>query len=287
MSGQLRWTKRWPFRIARTVLVALGAWCLILVILGMAFSDRFLFYPTKYPEGSWDQRDHASIPIQEVEVAARDGTKLVAWYARPPNPRATFLFFHGNAGNVSDRLSILEQLATLGIETFAAGYRGYGKSGGTPSSAALPDDAESAYHCVTQQYGVKPDKLILFGKSLGGAAAVHVASRNPCAGLIVQSSFTSVKDMASKLVPYFPIGVFMGRKLDNLSAIATVKVPTLVIHGKADEIIPFEQGVRLFEAAPQPKWFAQYDDADHNGLISRHRKEWQKDLGDFVGKCVK
>jgi len=282
MSERVRWWRSRPARIGRAVLIGLGIPFFLLAVIAMGFGDRFIFFPTRYPEGSWKDRERASIPIDEVEFTISDGTRLVAWHSRPSDPRCTFLYFHGNAGNISDRVEVFEALASIGVAVFGVDYRGYGKSGGTPSEAGILADAEGAWAHLTLRLGAPANKVVLFGKSLGGACAIDLAYRVPAAGLVIQSSFTSVADLASRAVPLFPAKWFLKSEMNNVMKIGAAKCPTLVVHSKDDEIVPFAHGVALFEAAPQPKWFAEHHGVGHNDLIYAQRAEWLKELDEFL-----
>ena len=277
-------TRKALLKALRVVGLGLGIPFVLLAVMTMAFGDRFIFFPTRYPEGDWASREHAAIPVDEVEFTIADGTRLVAWHAKAKNPRCTFLYFHGNAGSVADRLDVLEALAEIGVSTFAVDYRGYGKSGGTPSGPGILADAEGAWAHLTLRLGEPPGRVVLFGKSLGGACAIDLAYRVPAKGLIVQSAFTSISDVAARVMPLFPAKWFLRENMNSVMKIGAAKCPTLVVHAKEDEIVPFSHGVKLFEAAPEPKWFAEYTGVGHNNLIVARRSEWLKDLSEFLDR---
>jgi len=284
MSDRVRWWKTRPARIGRAVLIGIGIPFVLIAVIAMAFGDRFIFLPARHPEGEWQAREHASIPVDEVEYTVADGTRLVAWHSRPPNPRCTFLYFHGNAGNISHRLFVLESLASIGVAVFGVDYRGYGKSGGSPSEKGILTDAEGSWGHLTVVLGERPERIVLFGKSLGGAPAIDMAARVKCAGLIVQSSFTSIPEMASRAMPIFPFRWFMKSTMDNRKRIAQARCPVLVVHSRDDEIIPFEHGVKLHAAAPAPNWFAEFQGVGHNDLIDARREEWLRDFDQFLNR---
>jgi len=284
MSDRAPWWRSRPARLARAVAIGLGIGFVLLAVVTMVFGDRLIFFPTRYPDGDWARRERARVPVDEVEFTISDGTRLVAWHAKAPHPRCTFLYFHGNAGNIANRLDVLEALAEIGVSTFAVDYRGYGKSGGTPTGAGILADAEGAWAHLTLRLGESPGRVVLFGKSLGGACAIDLAYRVPAKGLIVQSAFTSIADVAARVIPLFPAKWFLKENLNSVMKIGAAKCPTLVVHSKDDDMVPFAHGVKLFEAAPEPKWFAEFSGVGHNELIAVRRAEWLKDLSEFLDR---
>jgi hypothetical protein len=284
MSDRVRWWRSRPARIVRAVLIGIGIPFVLLGVLAMAFGDRFIFLPSRFPEGEWQAREHARIPVDEVEYTVADGTRLVAWHSKPPNARCTFLYFHGNAGNISHRLSVLEALASIGVAVFGVDYRGYGKSGGSPSEKGILTDGEGSWGHLTVRVGEPPERIVLFGKSLGGVPAIDLAAKVKCRGLIVQSSFTSIPDIASRAIPIFPFRWFLKSTMDNRKRIAAARCPVLVVHSRDDEIIPFDHGVKLHAAAPAPNWFAEFEGVGHNDLIDVRREEWLRDLDQFLNR---
>ena len=284
MSERLRKYRSLMYRAGRLLALGLGIPFVFFAVVTMVFGDRFIFFPTRYPEGDWEARTRASVPVDEVEFTISDGTRLVAWHAKAPDPRCTFLYFHGNAGSIADRLEVLEALAEIGVSTFAVDYRGYGKSSGTPSGAGIMADAEGAWAHLTLRLGEPANRVVLFGKSLGGACAIDLAYQVPAKGLIVQSTFTSISDVAARVMPLFPAKLFLRENLNSVMKIGAAKCPTLVVHSRDDEIVPFRHGQRLFEAAPEPKWFAEFTGVGHNELIAVRRSEWLKDLSEFLDR---
>ena len=174
------------------------------------------------------------------------------------------LLFHGNAGNLSDRAGLMLELARLAeADVFVAGYRGYGRCEGRPSEEGLYADARAAWRWLTTVGRYPPDRIVVFGKSLGGAVAVDLATEVDPAGLIVESSFTSIPEMASKHYPFVPAALIRTR-MDSSSKIGGIGCPKLFIHSKADEVVPFEFGQRLYEEAVEPKDFFEIEGAGHN-----------------------
>jgi fermentation-respiration switch protein FrsA (DUF1100 family) len=264
----------------RALGLAVGISVVLLTVMGMSFGDRFIFFPSRASE-EWNHQ-RRMIGAEEVTFPAADGEQLVSWYLRATRARATVLFFHGNAGNLSHRSDILQTLTGLDADVFIVGYHGYGKSAGEPSEAHLYLDADAAYAYLTEQRGVPPSRLVVFGESLGGGPAIDLASRQPCAGLIVQSSFTSIRDMASHTVPFFPTGWLIRSKFDNLAKIPQVGVPKLFFATRTDEVVPYQQTRRLFDAAAEPKTWVEFDDCGHNDLFWKKRHEWAAAVRQFL-----
>jgi uncharacterized protein len=174
------------------------------------------------------------------------------------------LFLHGNAGNVTHRIDHAHAITTAGSSILVLDYRGYGKSKGHPTEQGLYLDADAAYDALTQ-LGFRPNQIILQGESLGTAVAVYLASRRPCAGLILESPLTSLSNMAGKVLPV--VGPLLAHGFNTRSKIGNVHVPLLVIHGDADEIVPFPQGQAVFKAANPPKELWRVPGAHHNDLL--------------------
>lgn len=240
-------------------------------VLLMAFFEKSLiFFPTSYPDGEWDveiiARGSGSV-VNDCYYESQDGTRLHSWWCRSEKPapdRPVLLLFHGNAGNLSHRADLMLELATrVGADVFMAGYRGYGRSGGKPSEEGLYADGRAAWGWLTTEGGVDPDRVVVFGKSLGGAVAVDLTTETNPAGLIVESSFTSIPDMAARHYPFVP-AFLIRTKMDSLAKVSKISCPLLVVHSRADEVVPFEMGRKLFDSAPQPKNFFEVEGAGHN-----------------------
>ncbi|MBI3267707.1 MAG: alpha/beta hydrolase [Planctomycetes bacterium] len=249
-----------------------------------AWLDKlFLFHPTRYPDGSWDTRA-LPLPVEECAFPSKDGVRLHAWHVRNAAAPWTLFFCHGNTGNIGYRLEQLQLLAQRGWDVFIFDYRGYGKSEGEPSEAGLYLDAEAAFDFVVEERKLEPDRLLLFGQSLGGAVAVELATRRAgrALGLVLESTFTRIVDVGRRAYPYAPVGPFFGKKFDSLSKIARIGHPLLSIHGTDDEIIPFELGRALFDAAPEPKWFFRIPGATHKDTFLVSGEPYYRRIEEFV-----
>src|SRR5947209_5451801 len=224
--------------------------------------DRFVYYPMPYPQGDWDLQ--AQVGAEDVWLTAGDGVRLNAWWFPKPGSRFTTLFLHGNAANVTHRVDHAQAIASAGSASLVLDYRGYGKSKGHPNEQGLHLDADAAYDWLIRR-GHLANRIILQGESLGTAVATELASRRPCAGMILESPLASLSKMAGIVVPV--IGPLVARGFDSEKLIRKVHVPLLVMHGDADEVVPFEQCQTVFSAANQPKDFWRIPGAHHNDLL--------------------
>ena len=241
-----------------------------MILLMVLFERSLIFFPTRYPDGMWDTEVAArgsGCEIDDQFFSAGDGTRLHGWWCRPldGNPDdPVLLFFHGNAGNLSHRADLLIELATRTLASvFVVGYRGYGRSEGRPKEAGLYLDARAAWKHLTVKSGIDADRIVIFGKSLGGGVAVDLAMEVPAAGLIVESSFTSIPDMAGAHYPFVP-KFLIRTQMNSLAKIPLVSMPKLFVHSREDRVVPFRLGRKLFEAAAEPKRFHEVVGAGHN-----------------------
>ena len=195
-------------RILHRVLIvlgtALGASLLLISGVTMLFGCSFVFYPSPAQGDETAAARAAGLPVTDVALNAVDGTRLHGWFSAVPGARAALLFLHGNAGTVANRAHLLRGLRTLPLDVLILDYRGYGLSAGSPTEKGVYADAEAAYGWLRAR-GYGPERIVLYGESLGGAVAIETACRVPVAGLIVQSTFTSIGDMARRVVPVLPL----------------------------------------------------------------------------------
>ncbi len=235
-------------KVATTAIVVLGL--LALVLLGLRWLEPAMIY---YPIALvLDTPEDGGMVYRDVEFSTEDGETLKGWWIPAPGEveggsGAVLLFFHGNAGNREHRLYNVLGLHKAGIPVFIFDYRGYGGSSGTPSEEGLLRDGEAAYDWLRKEVGERP--IVFFGRSLGGAVAANVALRRPAAGLILESTFTNIPQMARRVLPIPGIGLLVRSRFDALMAVGKLTLPLVIIHGDADELIPFSMGRTLFEAS--------------------------------------
>lgn len=247
-----------------TVIVIIVALYLGLTLLLFLFQARFIYFPI----AAWAATPaRVGLPYETVTLTTSDGVELSAWFIPAPEASHVLLFFHGNAGNISHRLTSIEQFHELGLHVFIIDYRGYGQSEGSPTEAGTYLDAEAAWRYLTEERGFQPSQVILFGRSLGGAVATWLAQHRQPAALIIESTFTSVPDMAAAQFPFLPTRLLVRHRYDTFSRLPHVTCPVLVIHSPEDEIIPYSHGERLFAAAPDPKTFLKLKGGHNEGFI--------------------
>jgi fermentation-respiration switch protein FrsA (DUF1100 family) len=222
-----------------------------------------IFFPTKVIEAT---PDAFNLTFEDVFLPTSDGEKLNAWFVPAGPDGKVVLFFHGNAGNISHRLEQLVLFNKLGLNVFIIDYRGYGKSTGRVNEQGIYLDAQAAYNYLVHTRGVSPDKILLYGESLGSQAAIDLASKEKVAGLIAEGSFTSAADMAAAIYPFLP-RIFLSIQFDALNKIAQVTCPVLIIHSRDDEIVPLRLGKKLFQAANQPKQFLELSSGHNEAVI--------------------
>jgi abhydrolase domain-containing protein 17 len=229
-------------------------------------SDSLIFMPQ--PVSYQDTTDILKLSVTHNE-------QISAVYL--PNSQAGFtvLYIHGNAEDLGDIRPVLARLHRQGFSVFAYDYRGYGTSNGTPGEANAYRDAEVAYTYLTKQLNIPADRIIVYGRSLGGGSATEIATRYPVAGLILESTFTS----AFRLFMPFPLLPF--DKFTNLDKLKKVHCPVLVMHGQADRLIPIQQGRSLYEAASEPKMSLWVADAGHNDFADVAGDRYRQTLLSF------
>ncbi|HET8549654.1 MAG TPA: alpha/beta hydrolase [Bryobacteraceae bacterium] len=250
--------------------------CTLFVALLMWAAARSMYYPFRYPRGDWSARDR--LRAEDVWLAARDGVRLHAWWIAARAGNLATLYLHGNGGNITHREAIVPVIAAAGSSVLLLEYRGYGRSDGRPSENGLYADADAGYdHLVARGYD--PRRIVIHGESLGTAVAVDLAARRPCAGLVLASPFTSAQAVAHRVLPL--LGPMLVWSYNSKRKIRRVRAPVLVLHGDRDEVIDFEFGRELYEAAPEPKLFWRVTGAAHNDLIEISGPEYTRRLRDF------
>lgn len=222
---------------------------------------------------------------QNIHFQARDGVRLHGWFFKGRKKGPVMLFCHGNAGNISHRLENIKAILKHGFSVFIFDYRGYGKSAGNPSEQGIYSDGLAAYDYLVNEQHISLERIVLFGRSLGAAVATHIALHQKACLLVLESGFTSTKDMAKTMGPFALLSPFLPAHYHNLAKVPHIPIPKLIIHGNRDEIIPFSMGKRLYEAAAGPKTFYPLSGAGHNDTWIVGGNRYFQTLEDFAGRC--
>ena len=228
------------------------------------------------------------LAFTKLNLTTADGEILDGWFVPSDAKHVTrglVIFFHGNAGNIGHRVDYLRMFHDLGLATLIVDYRGYGRSSGTPSEEGTYRDADAAWHHATQTLGFPATRIILFGESLGGGVAAHLAARNRPGALVLASTFTSVPDLGAEVYPFLPIRMLARVRYETLARLPQLACPVLVIHSRNDDIIPFTHGRRLFEAARPPRQFLEIEGGHNEGFVFG-RKDWISRLDSFLQQAL-
>lgn len=249
---------RWPKLFVRCT-----APFALLTMLGCSrLVDSFVYFPDRTLSGS---PGAVGLAYEDVLFSAADGVELNGWWVPGSQSGPCLVFFHGNAGNLSDRLDVLRRLHDrLGLGVFLFDYRGYGRSSGRPSEKGLYADGRGARTLIRER-GWDREGVVLYGRSLGAAVAIHSAAEDPPSALVVEAAFTSLADMARTHYPLLAglVSPWLEGMYDNLAKIRRVTVPTLFLHGDQDEVAPIGMGWRLYDRCAEPKRFRTIPGAGH------------------------
>ncbi len=267
--------------LVNTGIILLLFYLVILVVI--YFKQDGMFY---FPEKEiWQTPRDINLEYTEINFRTKDGINISGWYIPAYKEKGVLLFCHGNAGNISHRLDSIKIFNSLNLSVLIFDYRGYGRSNGKPSESGTYLDAEAAWDYLVDVKQKSPEKIILFGRSLGGAVAAEIALRENPAGLIIESSFTSVPDIGKKFYPWFPVKLISKFRYSTIDKIGLIKCPKLIIHSPEDEIIPFKHGKYLYEKASPPKEFLEIKGGHNEGfLISGNT--YNTGLKRFLDRCL-
>ncbi|NDY96535.1 alpha/beta hydrolase [Wenzhouxiangella limi] len=270
--------------LVRGLLMLVAVYCALLLVL-FVFQARLVFLPDVAGRALMATPERLGLSYRDVQIETEDGQTLHAWWLPHPAPRATLLFSHGNAGNVSHRLDSLRIFHELGLSVLIYDYRGYGQSSGRPSEAGIYRDGKAALRWLVDQADVDPADIVLFGRSMGGAVAARLAGEWPVAALIVESSFTSVPDLAADIYWWLPARRLSRIRLPTLEFVSDSDQPTLIVHSRDDEIVPFSHGQRLHEAAPEPSRLLVLAGSHNTGFLDS-AEDYRAGLDDFLAEVI-
>jgi pimeloyl-ACP methyl ester carboxylesterase len=280
-----RLTQNYPVQCCQSAaLQRIGAGNFLIVMLclltGCGLENRLIFHPAT---GIARTPRDVGLDYQDLYFTTADNVRLNGWFIPHPQASATMVWFHGNAGNIGDRVNNIKLLHDkTRISIFIFDYRGYGRSPGSSSETTTYLDGEAAMNFVRSQLQIESKNLLIFGRSLGAAVAAEMASRHDSRAVILESPFASIREMAKVVFPALPIGPLLSAKFDVIDKVGKITVPLLVLHGDQDGIIPFEQGQRVFAAARQPKQFYPITGAGHNDTFITGGDGYYERLKSFI-----
>jgi fermentation-respiration switch protein FrsA (DUF1100 family) len=247
--------------IASIALVLLGIYLGAAAVL-YVFQRDYLYFPDKQRPAA-DLAGVAS--LREFELVTSDGLRLLAWYLPPARGRPVVLYFHGNAGSIANRVPRLADFADAGLGVLMPEYRGYGGNEGVPTETGLYADAAAAMDFLDKE-AIAPNRIVVYGESLGTGVATRVASEHGVAAVVLEAPYTSIAAIAARHYSFVPVGLMLKDRFDSLSRIAQLRAPILILQGERDQVVPPELGRELFAAAPEPKQFWVAPGAGHEDL---------------------
>jgi len=272
--------KSWRRRLFRLLGLAACIYLGVIIVL-LALENKLVYHPTG-PTEEWSSPPAPE--VQEVELTSADGTPIHAWWWPKEGVQGAVIYCHGNAGNLSSRGPTLGKIRqALGESILIFDYPGYGKSGGAVSEKGCYLAGDAGYDFLVHEQGIDPERIIIYGGSLGGGIAVDLAARKKHGALVLTKTFTSAPDVARNLYPWLPVRWLMRNRFDNLGKIGKCHGPVFMAHGTADRLVPYALGQRLFAAANEPKELFTVAGGDHNDPLP---PEFFQRLRDFLAETA-
>lgn len=266
------------FRAARIIVIVYLGLCLV-----MWSVQGSLLFPAS--QDMYRDPGARGIPFEDVRLDV-DGETTHGWYAPLENARGVVLFSHGNAGNLSGRVDMIQRLQRFGFSVLAYDYGGYGYSTGSPSEQRCYADIRAMWSYLVDTRGVAPDEILLYGRSVGGGPTAQLATEVGEAAVILESAFLSTADVAWDIPLYRPFLWLLRHKFKNKDKVADFGSPLLILHSPDDEIIPYEHGRELFKRAKEPKTFQEIKGGHNDSFAFSekiHRKAWEDFLTPIFG----
>ena len=271
--------------ILKLVIVSLGVYVFLSAYIYFIQSS-LLYYPDMPGRNLATSPENIGLTYQNIELITEDNIKLHGWFIPNDKTNETVLFFHGNAGNISHRLESIEIFHRLGLNVFIIDYRGYGQSEGKTTEKGTYRDAEAAWNYLNKTRGISSQHIIIFGRSLGASIATWLANKHTPAGLIIESGFTSVASMGQRLYPFLPIRWLTHFRYDTRQYVKNVSCPVMIAHSSDDEIIPYAEGLEIFQTAPEPKIFLDMRGGHNDGFIVSG-SDYIDGLRSFINQAIK
>lgn len=246
------------------LVLTLGGLYLVVCVLFYALQARVLYFPS---DQMGPTPAHVELRFDDLTLTTEDGVKLGAWAIEGGRPWV--LYCHGNGGNIAGRLEIIALLHGMNASVLVFDYRGYGRSEGAPYEQGLYRDAEAAWKYLTDTLHIPPEDIVIWGESLGGGVATWLARRHPPRALVLQSTFTSVVDMGQHVYPWLPVSLLCRNRFPSVDRVGAIACPKLFLHSPTDDLIPYDQGRRLYEAACEPKKRVDLEGGHNHGMATQ------------------
>lgn len=270
----------WKLVIA--IIVSVFVIWLLLPVITDGLINSIAFHPVN---GEHVSEEQIGVPIGEVYIPTSDGLKIHGFYLNRPGSNRAIIYFHGNACAAWQLLYIAKQMSELDVNVLIVDYRGYGFSEGRPDEKGIYIDAKAAIDYLTSQRGIPENRIVLFGRSLGGAVAIDAAQGMDLAGVVVMSTIRSGRQMAKDMGLGF-LAPLVGDRFASKSKIRNVNVPLLSFHGDADEIVLLAQGIAIFKAANQPKEMFIIKGAGHNDIFEVAGDQFWQPFMEFLNNVA-
>lgn len=280
----------WAGRLARRILLALAVLYLGTALGFYLLQDRFILFPDRDLER---MPAELGLAYEDCSFRSADGVELHGWYVPAAGPRAwpeagrpVVLFCHGNAGNIATRLDVAAAMHGLGYDVFLFDYRGFGRSAEVrPDEAGLARDADGAWTYLTRDRGIAPERLVVYGQSLGAAVAAGLASRQRIGALVLEGGFPSLAAASALRFPWLPVALLLRSRYPAAEAVRRAHAPVLIAHSVEDRLVPPELGRVLFEAAREPKAWLDLK-GDHVEAWTRVPQDFARGFSDFVRQAL-
>lgn len=258
----------------RQIILISGIIIAVITLLMYVFQRHLIYFPSQ----ERPILSHYQIKdMQVVHVQTHDGISLTSWYKPAQANQPTFLYLHGNAGNIGNRMLLAKQFIDVGFGLLLLEYRGYGGNKGQPTEQGLYEDGRAGLRFLHQQ-GIKPEQIVLYGESLGTGIATRLATENNVCAVVLQSPYTSLSNLAHYHYPWVWFNPW--DKFDSLSRIDEINAPLLILHSKEDGIVPYSHGIQLFRQAREPKKMLSFDNVGHNDIWDA--TDFTKKISDFI-----
>jgi fermentation-respiration switch protein FrsA (DUF1100 family) len=248
----------------KQVLIFSSLMVISVLVFFFVFQRQLIYFPERQTP---QLRDYHATDMTLVTLKTKDQVQLTSWYKPAQGHQPTVLFFHGNAGHIGHRMPLIRQFLHAGLGVFLLEYRGYGGNLGAPTEEGLYEDGRAAFQFLQQQ-GITAQNMVVYGESLGTGVATQLAVEHPLCAVILQSPFTSLASLARHHYPWIPIPPW--DRFNSLERIKHIQAPLLIIHGKQDQIVPYDEGLMLFNQANDPKRMLTFEDKNHHDLWDAH-----------------